>query len=200
MGSIRGGVEAMPEGRPFATGSLLGLGGRAAVDKALQRLVGAGEIMRVARGIYVRPRVSPYVGKVRPQPQEVAQAAAEAMGATIAPHGATWALALGLTQQVALRPTFLTDGSTRHLRSGKLMIALLRTTPRRMRLAGFKAGGAVLALEWLGEHPDAAATIDRIREALGQTEFGLFMDEARRFGGWIAKATSAFERGGRRHA
>ena len=199
IGSVRSGVEAMPEGRPFATGSLLGLGGRAAVDKTLQRMVGTGAIMRVARGIYVRPRVSPYAGKVRPQPQEVAQAAAEAMDATIAPHGATWALALGLTQQVALRPTFLTDGSTRNLRSGKLTITLLRATPRRMRLAGFRAGGAVLALEWLGEHPDTTATIARIREALGQAEFGLFMGEARRFGGWIAKAASAFEHGGRRH-
>jgi len=198
MEFIRNRVAAMPEGRPFATGSLLRLGGRAAVDKALQRLAVDGAIMRVARGIYVRPRLSPYAGKVKPQPQEVAQAAAEAMGATIAQHGATWALALGLTQQVALIPTFLTDGSTRHLRAGRMTITLRRTTPRRMRLAGFRAGGAVLALEWLGKHENPSATLAKIREALGEAEFSQFMEEAKGFGGWIAKVADAFERQARR--
>jgi len=198
MESIRNRVESLSVGRPFATGSLLRLGGRAAVDKALQRMAADGAIMRVARGIYVRPRLSLYAGKVRPQPQEVAQAAAEAMGATIAQHGATWALALGLTQQVALNPTFLTDGSTRHLRAGRLAITLRHATPKRIRLAGFRAGGAVLALEWLGRHEDASATFAQIREALGEADFALFMVEAKGFGGWIAKAAYAFEREGRR--
>ena len=199
MEAIRSGVEAMPEGRPFATGSFLGFGNRAAVDKSLQRLVGAGEIMRVARGVYVRPRVSPHVGKVKPQPQEVAQAVAEAMGAAIAPHGATWALALGLTQQEAIRPTFLTNGSTRHVRSGKLTITLQRATPKRMRLAGFRSGGAVLALEWLGCHAEVSVTLGRIRESLGEAEFGRFMEEAKGFGGWIAKAASLFNGKRRNH-
>jgi len=43
-------IESLPAGTVFASGSLLALGRRAAVDQALSRLARSGEILRVARG------------------------------------------------------------------------------------------------------------------------------------------------------
>jgi hypothetical protein len=151
-------------------------------------LARSGEILRVARGVYVRPRVSKLLGAVRPGPFEVAQAVAEAEGARLAVHGAVWALKLGLTTHVMSSPTYLTDGSTRRIRLGKSVITLRHASPREMRLSATSAGRALLALEWLGEPENPGGTLETIRRGLAETEYSEFIEEVRRTRGWIAKA------------
>ncbi len=47
---------AMPEGGLVSPKEFLHLASRAAIDKALSRLVQEGKLMRVSRGAYVAPR------------------------------------------------------------------------------------------------------------------------------------------------
>jgi hypothetical protein len=54
---IRQRIEAMPIGEPFTPTALLECGTRASVDQTLSRLVKAGSIERVTRGVFVRPEV-----------------------------------------------------------------------------------------------------------------------------------------------
>lgn len=63
---IRQRIAGMPVGEPFASAAFLNCGTRASVDQTLSRLVKAGDIERVARGVFVRPEVSRFVGKVMP--------------------------------------------------------------------------------------------------------------------------------------
>lgn len=65
---IRERIEAMPIGEPFTPTAFLECGTRASVDQTLSRLVKAGSIERVTRGVFVRPEVSRFVGKVIPEP------------------------------------------------------------------------------------------------------------------------------------
>ncbi len=185
-------ISRIPTGRPFLSASLVRHGSRAAVDQALSRLEKAKEILRVARGVYVKPRVSGLLGPVPPGALEVAQAVAEAEGAKVAFHGATWALKFGLTTQVMTSSTFLTDGRTRRLHLGKALLTLRHASPREMRLAERPGGRAILALRWLNEPASPEWAMEKLRTALSLSEWQEFQAEAAVEGGWIARAAKGF--------
>ena len=81
-------VKRFPVGKPFTPHEFLHLGSRSTVDRQLFQLNRTGRIMRVARGVYVRPKENKYVGKVPPGAFEIAQIKAGTTGVKIAPNGA----------------------------------------------------------------------------------------------------------------
>lgn len=85
---IREYAEQVELGEPFTTPELLKFGTRAAVDHSLSRLVKEGLLMRITRGVYVRPNVSKYLGSVTPAPFKIAEAVARSSGAQISMNGA----------------------------------------------------------------------------------------------------------------
>ena len=54
--SISSRIKHMPKGKPFAGAVFAQLGSRAAVNKALSRMVLRGSLERVTRGVYMRPQ------------------------------------------------------------------------------------------------------------------------------------------------
>jgi len=112
-GTIRNHIKGIAIGEPFTSIQFNGLGTRASIDQALSRLVKGGEIVRVSRGVFVRPKNSRYVGQVMPELSKVAQAIANAHGETIQVHGAEAARLLGLTTQMPLQSLFYTSGRNR---------------------------------------------------------------------------------------
>ena len=191
MGNVKTHISTIPNGRPFVSAAFSRHGNRAAVDQAFCRLVRSGEVVRIAQGLYLKPKVSPIVGTIMPTDLEIAKAVMEAEGATVAVPGAVWALKFRLTTQVPMTTTFLTDGSTRHVRLGKAVMTILHAPPRTMRLASTQPGRAMLALAWLGEPAAPVEAIRKIRSALDETDFIDFLGEAEATGGWIAKAAKA---------
>ena len=61
---IRNYIKKQPRGEPFTPMALLQHGTRKAVDMELSRLVKSSKVMRVARGVYARPKENKYVGMV----------------------------------------------------------------------------------------------------------------------------------------
>ncbi|HKT15066.1 MAG TPA: DUF6088 family protein [Allosphingosinicella sp.] len=142
-------ARTLSEGEPLYAKQLLRLGTRAAIDQALSRLAKSGALLRVGRGIYVRPVESRF-GRRPPDTEKLVEAIAEARGETVASHGATAANALGLTTQVPTRTVFLTSGRTRMLKLGNLQVELQHAPPWQLTLAGKPGGQIVRALAWLG--------------------------------------------------
>jgi len=66
MKALRERIEAMPIGEPFTPTAFLECGTRASVDQTLSRLVKAGSIERVTRGVFVRPEVTQGVLSANP--------------------------------------------------------------------------------------------------------------------------------------
>ena len=192
MGEVKNHLMAIPIGRPFASGAFLRHGNRPAVDQAFSRLTKSGELVRLAQGLYLKPKFSPIVGPIMPTDLEIAKAVVEVEDAKLALPGAVWALKFRLTTQVMVNSTFLTDGSTHHVRLGKAVLTIRHAPPRTMRLASNPPGRAILALEWLGEPEAPREAIGKIRSALSGAEFTEFVAEAQLKGGWIAKAAQAF--------
>src|SRR5260370_138949 len=120
MKAIRNHIREIGVGEPFTSAQFTCFGTRASVDQTLSRLVKQGEIARISRGVFVRPKKSRHVGQVMPEASKVAQAIANAHGETIQVHGAEAARLLGLTTQMPLQSLFYTSGRSREIKLGKL--------------------------------------------------------------------------------
>jgi hypothetical protein len=186
-------VEERPAGEPFATSELLGLGTRAAIDQALSRLAKAGTIERLASGIYVRSRVSKYVGKVVPTPEEVAHAAARSTGSVVEVHGAEAAREFGLSTQVPVQPMFVTSGRSREIPYGEVTIVLRHAAPRHMILAGRPAGRAFAALLYLGRNEVTHEVIEAVRHRLSAAEFELLASARAQMPSWMSDVFCSYE-------
>lgn len=148
------------EGSPVAAKELLHLGSRVAVDQSLSRLTRRGELMRVGRGLYVRPIESRF-GSYAPPAEKVVEEVARLRGETVVSHGAAAANALGLTTQVPMKVVYLTSGPSRRLKLGAQFVELKHAPPWQLARAGQPAGEAVRALAWLGPSraPQALTTL-----------------------------------------
>lgn len=98
--SIKQRVLRMQRGEPFTNTRFLKLGSRSAVDKALSRLVEEGVIQRVARGVFVRPKKSRFIGSVMPEVSRVIEVIAKDHGETVQVHGAEAARRFKLSTQM----------------------------------------------------------------------------------------------------
>lgn len=176
----------LPEGGVLSPKEFLHLGSRAAVDQALSRLAKAGKLIRVARGAYVAP-VSSRFGARPPAPEKVVKALAEQSGEIVAPHGASAANALGLTQQVPIREVYLTSGRTRKLKLGRSEV-LVKHAPRWMLALGTRpAGSAVRALAWIGpQHADES--LASLHRTLPHSEWQALASARAALPGWMAQA------------
>lgn len=166
-------VLQVPLGQPFPSTSVRHCGSRASVDQALSRLVVAGSLDRLCRGMYVRPRKSRPVGSSSPSVEEIVKVRTAACGETIDVHGAEAARRLGLTSQVPLRVIYLTSGRSRTLDIGGVAVTFRHTSPRWLTLAGTAAGLAATALRYMGRNDVDGRTIERVRKAIGEEQFVL---------------------------
>lgn len=183
-------IERLSKGKPFTSSSFLSLGSRAAVDKALSRLVEEGEIERLARGVFVRPKKSRFIGAVTPEVSEVVEVIAKGHGETIQVHGAEAARRFKLSTQMPTSPVFYTSGPSRSLRIGNITVKLMHTTShRRLQFAGKKAGLALSALWYLGKENVTPETVSRIRSGLSPNEFETL--KSANLPAWMANALNA---------
>lgn len=102
--SIANRVKHMRKGKPFTKALFAEEGSRTSVNKALSRMTRSGLLERVARGIYMRPKISEYTGRdVRANPITVMETVAKASGETIQIHG----VEAGRFQRLSATPGFI---------------------------------------------------------------------------------------------
>ena len=191
---IRQRIELMPAGEPFTPAAFLECGTRASVDQTLSRLVKAGSIDRVTRGVFVRPEVNRFVGKVMPEPLKVAETVARSTGAIVQVHGAEAARRLELTTQTPTQSVFMTSGPSKRIRIGKMEIRLQHVCQRKLALAGRPAGLALAAMWYLGKKDVTPALVEKIRLKLGSDEFKALKSATRLMPSWMSDAIFRNER------
>jgi len=144
-------IKKAGRGSLFFTNDFIAYGNSKAVSKALERLVDKGEIKRVARGIYTRPKISKLIGEVMPSKEDVAKAIAKRDKARIIPIGSYALNVLGLSTQVPMNAVFLTDGAARKIQLDYGMITFKRATPKNLATIGKISGLAIQALKEIGK-------------------------------------------------
>ena len=188
--AIRDGIRKLPKGRPFTSERFLKHGSRNTVDRTLSRLAELGEIRRLARGVFVRPRKSRFVGTVLPDVVEVVEAIARNNGETVQIHGAEAARRFNLSTQVPMAPIFHTSASSRTIRIANITVRMVHTSNRRrLQFAGEAAGVALSALWYLGKNNVSPKTVATIEAALRPAEFQRLRSAD--MPAWMTKALAA---------
>ncbi|CAM5507181.1 hypothetical protein AFAE65S_03865 [Alcaligenes phenolicus] len=149
------------------------LGSRSAMDKALQRLVATGELRRIDRGLYDRPKVNSLTTKAAtPDYRAIVDAIARRDQLRLLVDGMTAANDLGLTDAVPAHVTIHTDARRRTIQLDNLTVTFKLTAPSRLYWAGRPAMRVVQALHWLKDTlpADKPRIIKRLTQLLADTQ------------------------------
>lgn len=99
------------------------------VGETLAELTKEGVLVKLAQGIYAKPRMSRF-GAVLPSVEKIVQAIAVRDNAKVLPSGMTALNALGLSTQVPMNYTYLTTGSERTVKLTNRQVVLKRGVPK----------------------------------------------------------------------
>ncbi len=143
-------IKSKPKGVLIIPDDYMDYGSSDAVRKALDRLENKQIIVRVAQGIYVRPKISKLIGPLVPSAEEVAEAIAKRDRIRTIPTGSYALNALGLSTQVPMNIVLLTDGSPREIKVGKRKIKFKKTTPKNLLAKGKISRLVIQALKEIG--------------------------------------------------
>lgn len=186
---IASALKTWPEAVPISAKGLLHLGRRAAVDQALSRMARGGQLLRMGRGLYVRP-IHTRFGLRSPDVSTVLEAVQRETGEVIAPSGAATANQLGLTTQVPLRSVYLTSGRTRQLTLGAQTVELQHVPRWQLTLAEKPAGAVIRVLAWGGRGRGRAWTAE-LKRALSPETIEELLHARGRVPTWMAQELSA---------
>ena len=149
------------------------LGGRAAIDKTLQRLAATGELRRIDRGLYDRPRKNSLTGQPTvPDYRAVIRAVTRRDQARAVVDGMTAANDLGLTTAIPARIEVLVDARLKPIKLGKQEIHFKFAAPSRLYWADRPAMRVVQALYWMQD----MLFHDNERDRVGDVLRRLFAD------------------------
>lgn len=188
-------IQKTPHGQPFASSALMQFGTRAAVDQAISRLTTAGKILRITRGIYVRPEKNRFIGLLLPEPFKVAEVIAKKTNEEIQISGAEAARQLGLSTQVPAQPVFLTTGQSRQFNLGSLTVTLKHVSRKKIPPLESKAGIAILALWYLGKNLVTLEVIKKIEQKLTAKEFKAFITSTEHMPIWMSTIITQHKKG-----
>lgn len=188
-------VRRSKPGTVFTPALFASAGSRAAIDKAMQRLVARGELRRLSRGLYDKPRQDELLGTLWPSVDAIVAALTGKDKLRLLPTGAYAANLLGLSDQVPARVEFLTDGTSRTVKAGPMQIVLKRTTPRQMAAAGRASGLVIQALRSLGPEHVTPQRLRKLRRAIPADQRHALLDDLSLAPGWMQPTLRALASG-----
>jgi hypothetical protein len=169
-------IKCTPKGQPFSINRFANEGSRAAVAKALSRLAASGELARLSRGIYMRPKFSRFAGHVQPSTESVLRIIARHNHEIIQVHGAEAVRSFGLSTQMQIKPVYYTSGTSREVKIGARNVRLLHAGPEKLQQAGTIVGLALCALFYLGKKGVSDMVIASIKTKMAPSEFKQLAD------------------------
>jgi len=168
-------IEAAGSGQVWVPTDFAQLGSRDAIDKTLQRMVRAGVLRRIDRGLYDRPTLNSLTKRpTTPDYRAVVEAIARRDQLRLLVDGMTAANDLGLTDALPARVTGHTDTRRRAIQLDKLNIEFKQTAPSRLYWAGRPAMRVVQALHWLKDTLDSERSLilNKLTKALADPIHG----------------------------
>jgi hypothetical protein len=178
-------IKKAKGGSLFFTEDFLRFGSAKAISKALERMVDAHEVTRIARGIYSRLGKDPILGEIRPGTESIAKAIAKRDKARIVPTGVLALNALGLSTQVPMNAVYLTDGAARRVSLGKRKIIFKKSAPKNLSAIGKISSLCIQALKEIGKDKVTNEEKRIIIEHLKEEEISRLKHDIRLAPEWI---------------
>ena len=142
-------AEARTGDTPIEAGDLLHLGDGAAVNRSLSRLACSEWLLRICRGLHMRP-IRTRFGLRAPRGEKALSALSELWDETIVPNGGYAANWLGLTTKTTVRSAYLTSGPDRLLHFGAQRVELRHAPRWKLAAPNRNADTVIRGVAWLG--------------------------------------------------
>ena len=128
-------VSRLKRGIPFSIEKFYTLGTNTSVQKAMSRLAKEGKIIRVAKGIYSRPKPLATLSfvKIIAKAEDVAKTWAQLHHYKLAPQGLEAAYRLGLQTQAPIKSIYWTTGPSREFKIGHEVVQVKHTAATKLR-------------------------------------------------------------------
>lgn len=168
-------VQRMQKGSPFPVEKFYSLGSVTSVQKAMSRLTQQGVLVRVAKGMYARPKPLKNLPSVKmtAKAEDVAVAWAKVNGYKLVPQGLEAAYRLGLQTQAPVKTVYWTSGPSREFKIGNQLVMVIHTTDTKLRWASQPMGAFYRGLLTLSaEH----TSVEKLKTAISR--LGLSASEA----------------------
>jgi len=168
----------------FTRSDLIDLGSTHAIGMAIQRLLKAGKLRRVSRGLYDVPRIHPTLGELSASSDAIAAAIARRDGIRLHPTEAAAANLLNLSDQVPARIAYHTGRRRRVIRVGKRTIDFRERSPRKLA-AGRTSGLVMAALRSLGPRHVTSVRVTHLRNLLKPKDRHRLLKDLRLAPAWM---------------
>lgn len=164
------------------------MGERKAINKAFERITMSGKIIRLARGIYCKPKVDTEFGFgiMYPSVDDVAQAIAQRDKCRIVPTGDAALNKLGLSTQVPMNAVYFTDGTPRRIKiyNGR-GILFKHVVPKRLDFKSELIMLITFALQELGQGNVNKEQLNRIEQLLSNEPKERIAEDLKLVPSWI---------------
>lgn len=186
MAEIEKRIQDSDAGSIFLTADFSDISSVTTTRKCLGRLVKSGTIDRVMDGVYEKPRYSGFLNEKLPvDPEAVAYSLAEHYHWSIAPSGDVALNKLGLSTQVPIVWSYISDGPYREYSFGGITVSFRHRTNRDISRMSADTAMVIEALKTLGKNRIDDETLAVLRARLSKEERTRVLREAANSAEWI---------------
>lgn len=172
-------------GQVFTRSDFLDLGSTDAIGMAIQRLVKAGKLRRVGRGLYDLPRTHSLLGELSATSDAIAAAIARRDGIRLQTTEAAAANLLNLSEQVPARIVYDADRRRRSVKVGERTIEFRERSRRKMAAAGRASGLVMAALRSVGRQHVTQEHLEHLRTVLKPADCRRLLKDLRFAPAWM---------------
>lgn len=182
-------IKESTPGTVFITADFTDMASSDAANRTLLRMVDAGVIRRIMRGVYEYPEYNDFLKEyVAPSPDKVAHALARNYGWTIVPSGDTALNMLGLSTQVPATWLYVSDGPYKEYSFDSITLKYKHTTNKEISKISYKTALVIQALKSLGKDRITDNIVSSIANTLSKQEKHVMLKEAKYATAWIYDA------------
>lgn len=186
MQEIRRRIEAAKNGSVFVASDFADITEAKRISEYLVRLSADNTVICVMRGVFYKPKYSKLLDEyIAPSPDAVAHALARNYGWTIFPCGDTALNLLGLSTQVPVVWSYVSDGPYKEYSYDNATIKYKHTTNKEVSKLSPKTALVIQALKTLGKENIKDETIERIVTVTTPDERKAMLVEAQYATAWI---------------
>ena len=141
-------IDNLERGAPFYIDELYELASKGSVQKAIGKLVRAGKVVRVSKGMYAAPKPLPSAPSIAitTNPDEIAKLWAKKHGYRLASQGFEAAYKIGFQTQAPVRTVYWSDGPTREFTFGNATLFIRRVSSKKLKFSGQALGVLLRAI------------------------------------------------------
>ncbi|MDD2286784.1 MAG: DUF6088 family protein [Paludibacter sp.] len=184
---VKNRIQNTEDGSVFIPSDFFDIAEAVKINVCLDRLEETGELQRVMRGIYVKPRYSTLLNKnIPPRSDDIAKAIARNYGWTIIPCGDTALNMLGLSTQIPATWIYISDGPYKIYEVDGITLKFKHTDNKNeITNISYKTALVVQALKALGKSNVTDKEIRSIAKLLTENEKAQMLAEAKRVTAWV---------------